>query len=199
MKPYIVGMALDATITGLSLIFGQCKTQTADWEWNAGSRLQIIFFFISRSFVRSENRPDLTRKQSGRTEWQTRLIFHQSKRQIYRTIIVWWPTVICSLEAGCKMQNEDCRLGVKCRLSINCSHGRVWGQKIPQIHVNDHVLDIYYYKSIPFFSEMSSTTRKHNCNLEPFSVGKTSHLTLDVKFWIHVTMNLYNTTMFTLE
>ena len=34
--------------------------------------------------------------KSARSEWQTRLIFRRSKRQIYRTI-VRWPTVICSL------------------------------------------------------------------------------------------------------
>ena len=43
------------------------------------------------------------------------------------------------------------------------------GKKIPQIHVNEHLLDdICFHKSIAFFSGMSSTTRKHNHNLEPF-------------------------------
>ena len=36
-------------------------------KFNTDTRLQIIFF-ISRSFVRSETRPDLTRKQSGLTK-----------------------------------------------------------------------------------------------------------------------------------
>ena len=36
-------------------------------ELFTAARLQIIFF-ISRSFVRSETRPDLTRKQSGQTK-----------------------------------------------------------------------------------------------------------------------------------
>ena len=51
------------------------------------------------------------------------------------------------------------------------------GKKIPQIHVNEHLLDdIYFHKSIPFFSATSSTTRKHNRTLEPFfSVRETSH------------------------
>ena len=51
------------------------------------------------------------------------------------------------------------------------------GKKIPQIHVNEHLLDdICFHKSIPFFSGTSSTTRKHisNRNLEPFSVRETS-------------------------
>ena len=49
------------------------------------------------------------------------------------------------------------------------------GKKIPQIHVNEHLLDdICFHKSIPFFSGTSSTTRKHNHNLEPFSVRETS-------------------------
>ena len=43
------------------------------------------------------------------------------------------------------------------------------GKKIPQIHANEHLLDdICFHKSIPFFSGTSSTTRKHNRNLEPF-------------------------------
>ena len=81
------------------------------------------------------------------------------------------PGVKCRLrvkQGGRKIQNEDCRLGVKCRLSINCSHRRVKGKKILQIHENDHLLDICFHKSIPLFSGTSSTTRKHNCNLEPF-------------------------------
>ena len=40
------------------------------------------------------------------------------------------------------------------------------GKKIPQIHVNEHLLDdICFHKSIPFFSGTSSTTRKHNLSL----------------------------------
>ena len=43
------------------------------------------------------------------------------------------------------------------------------GKKIPQIHVNEHLLDdICFQKSIPFFSGTSSTTGKLNRNLEPF-------------------------------
>ena len=43
------------------------------------------------------------------------------------------------------------------------------GKKIPQIHVNEHLLDdICFHKSIPFFSGTSSTTQKHSRNLEPF-------------------------------
>ena len=57
------------------------------------------------------------------------------------------------------MKNEDCRLGVKCTPSINCRRGRVKGQKSTQIHVNDHLLDICFHKSISFFSGTSSTTR----------------------------------------
>ena len=70
----------------------------------------------------------------------------------------------------CKTQTADCGPGVKCRPSINCSRGRVQEQKkIPQIHVNEHLLDdTRFLKSIPFFSGTSSTTRKHNRNLESF-------------------------------
>ena len=43
------------------------------------------------------------------------------------------------------------------------------GKKIPQIHVNEHLLDnICLRKSTPFFSWTSSTTQKHNRNPEPF-------------------------------
>ena len=35
------------------------------------------------------------------------------------------------MQTGCKMKNEDCGLGVKCRPSINCGHGRVKGQTNP--------------------------------------------------------------------
>ena len=45
-------------------------------------------------------------------------------------------------QAGCKMQTEDCRLGVKCWPSQ---------KKKTQIHVNDHLLNICFHKSIPFF------------------------------------------------
>ena len=31
--------------------------------------------------------------------------------------------------AGCKMKNEDCRLGVKCGPTVNCRLGRVKRQK----------------------------------------------------------------------
>ena len=50
------------------------------------------------------------------------------------------------------------------------------GQKIPQIHVNELLLeDICFHKSIQDFSRLSSTTQKHNRNLEPFfSVRETS-------------------------
>ena len=41
-------------------------------------------------------------------------------------------------------------------------------KKIPRICVNDHLLDICFHKSIPFFSGTLSTSRKHNRNLEPF-------------------------------
>ena len=90
------------------------------------------------------------------------------------------------------------QIGPDLRLEYCCK-----GEKIPQIHVNEHLLDdIGFQKSIPFFSGTSSTTRKHNCNLEPFSPSEGPHAsTLDGKFSIHVTVNLYNTyntTMFTL-
>ena len=48
------------------------------------------------------------------------------------------------------------------------------GKTLPQIHVNEHLLDVCFHKSIPFFSGTSPTTRKHICNLEPFSVRETS-------------------------
>ena len=80
------------------------------------------------------------------------------------------PGVKCRLCVKCRLQTESKRQGgVKCRPNINCSRGRVKGKKIPQIHVNEHLLDdICFHKSIPFFSGTSSTTRKHNRNLEPF-------------------------------
>ena len=103
-------------------------------------------------------------------------------------------------QAGCKMQNEDCRLG------INYSHwggggGGFKGKKILQIHVNDRLLDIYLHNFISFFSVMLSlTTQKHNCNLEPFFPSERPHASsLDVKYSIHMTVNWYNTTMFMLK
>ena len=65
-------------------------------------------------------------------------------------------------------------LGAKCKPSINRDAEGFKGINIPQIHVNDHLLDICFHKSIPFFSGTSPTTRKHICNLEPFSVRETS-------------------------
>ena len=49
-------------------------------------------------------------------------------------------------------------------------------QNIPQIHVNDHLRDICFHKSIPFFSGTSSKTGKYNRNLEPFPIRGTSRL-----------------------
>ena len=73
------------------------------------------------------------------------------------------------------MKNEDCRLRVKRRPSI---HGTtvVAEEKKTQIHVNDHLLDICFHKSIPVFSGTSSKTGKYNRNLEPFSIRETSRL-----------------------
>ena len=99
----------------------------------------------------------------------------------------------------CRLQTESkTQAGIKWRPSINCSRGRV-RKKIPQMHVNEHLLDhICFHKSIPFFSGTSSTTRKHNRNLEPFFPSERPHAsTLDAKFSIHVTVNWNNTTIFT--
>ena len=100
------------------------------------------------------------------------------------------PGVKCRLCVKCRLQTESKRQGgVKCRPNINCSRGRVKGKKIPQIHVNEHLLDdICFHKSIPFFSGTSPTTRKHNRNLEPFFPPERPHAsTLDAKFSIYVT------------
>ena len=74
----------------------------------------------------------------------------------------------------CEAKTADCGPGVKCRLSvkwrpsINCSRGRVFkAKKIPQIHVNDHLLDTCFHKSFPCSFETSSTIWKHNSNLKP--------------------------------
>ena len=64
------------------------------------------------------------------------------------------------------------------------------GKKILQIHLKEHFLDdICIHKSTPLFSEMSSTTQKHNHNCETFFfVRETSHFNLlDTKFSIYVT------------
>ena len=112
-------------------------------------------------------------------------------------------TADCGPGVKCRLQTESkIQAGVKCRPMINCSRGRVQEQKkIPQIHVNEHLLDdIRFLKSIPFFSGTSSTTRKHNRNLEPFFPSERPHAsTLDTKFSIHVTVNWYNTTTFMLK
>ena len=76
------------------------------------------------------------------------------------------------------------------------------GKQIPQIpDVNERLLDdIGFQKSIPFFSGTSSTTRKHSRNLEPFFPSERPHAsTLNGNFSIHVTVNWYNTTIFTLK
>ena len=77
------------------------------------------------------------------------------------------------------------------------------GKKIPQIHVNEHLLDdICFHKSIPFFSGTSSTTRKHNRNLEPFFRPRDLTLQLWMRSFRYTwpgTVNWYNTTMFTLK
>ena len=95
------------------------------------------------------------------------------------------PGVKCRLCVKCRLQTKSkTQAWVKCRPSINCSRGRVKGKKIPQIHVNEHLLDdICFHKSIPFFSGTSSTTRKHNRTLEPFFPSERRHTsTLDEKF-----------------
>ena len=82
----------------------------------------------------------------------------------------------------CEAKTADCGPGVKCRLSvkwrpsINCSRGRVFkAKKIPQIHVNDHLLYICFHKSIPCFFETSSTIRTHNSNLKPLFPSERPH------------------------
>ena len=95
------------------------------------------------------------------------------------------PGVKWRLCVKCRPQTKSkTQAWVKCRPSINCSRGRVKGKKIPQIHVNEHLLDdICFHKSIPFFSGTSSTTRKHNRTLEPFFPSERRHTsTLDEKF-----------------
>ena len=81
------------------------------------------------------------------------------------------------MQTVCKMQTESkTQDGVKCRLSINCSRGLVErfnkGKKDPANTCNRTLTclldDISFHKSIPFFSGTSSTTQKHNRNLEPF-------------------------------
>ena len=54
------------------------------------------------------------------------------------------------------------------------------GKKILQIHLKEHFLDdICIHKSTPFFSGMSSTTQKHNRNLEPFFLSERPHASRD--------------------
>ena len=87
------------------------------------------------------------------------------------------PGVKCRLCVKCRLQTEiKTQDGVKCRLSINCSRGLVErfnkGKKDPANTCNRTLTclldDISFHKSIPFFSGTSSTTQKHNRNLEPF-------------------------------
>ena len=85
---------------------------------------------------------------------------------------------LCVKCSWCRLQTESkTQAVVKCRPSINCSRGLVErfnkGKKNPpqKIHVIEHYLLTWrhlLHKSIPFFSGMSSTTQKHNRNLEPF-------------------------------
>ena len=71
-----------------------------------------------------------------------------------------------SENTDCRLRVKHIKLGAKCRSSINCMIvvERFTGQKIPQIHVNDHLLDICFHKSITSFSGTSSTAQ-NNCNL----------------------------------
>ena len=80
-------------------------------------------------------------------------------------------TADCGLAVKFRLsENTDCRLrvkriklGAKCRPSINCIIvvERFIGQKIPQIYVNDHLLDICFHKSITSFSGTSSTAQNN--------------------------------------
>ena len=109
-------------------------------------------------------------------------------------------------QAGCKMQNKDCRLGVKYRPNIYCSRDGLKG-KINPASTCKRSLTIYlllmcFHKSISFFSGKSLMTRKLNCSLELFFLSQRPHAsTLEMKFSIHVTMNNthYNTRVFMLK
>ena len=94
------------------------------------------------------------------------------------------PGVKCRLCVICRLQTQSkMQVGVKCRPSINCSRGRLKGKTIPQIHVNEDLLDICFHKSIPLFSGTSS--RPENilviAILNLFSVRETSRLNFSIR------------------
>ena len=104
----------------------------------------------------------------------------------------------------CEAKTADCGPGVKCRLSvkwrpsINCSRGRVFkAKKIPQIHVNDHLLYICFHKSIPCFNSLKRRRRSEHI----IAISNLFFLLRDLTlhFSIHVTVNWYNATMFKLK
>ena len=73
-------------------------------------------------------------------------------------------------QAGCKMQNKDCRLGVKYRPNINCSRDGFKGKINPANTCKRSRTCLWCAFTNPFLCslERSSMTRKHNCSLQPF-------------------------------
>ena len=94
--------------------------------------------------------------------------------------VKWRLQTESKMQAGCKMQNKDCRLGVKYRPNINCSHDGFKGEINPSNTCKRSLTCLWCAFTNPFFWSLEGHQWPENMiavfNL--FSVLETSRFNL---------------------